>query len=492
MGFNFGAFAGGAAQGIQAGSNLADQMQQRQLRQAQLNSFNNNNLGEQAYYSSQIPGATPVPEGMHQGQGGIVPILSQMPVVGQIGRELGLWGPMPTSPQAAQPYAGGQGASQGGGMAPPPMQGAPQPFASQGAPMGQPAPRPQGQAPVSGGTPMAAVAEAIDRANPGLRTTNPQAFAAAVKIGVQHLQESEKMSLERDLTRAQTSNIGSQADVNRAQVADMQGPGADLKRAQIGNIQSETSLRGEQIKAIGPEIKLKEAQQKLEELKADNAQVQMRLEEAKLNAQVGDYASQREYRDAQIAQMRAQRLLNMQEQKLKDIKTRAEVDELKARSSLHESKASGSGVVNKDKQINGEITKAAVQLRHYEDMERQLLQSINPNEPRIKALLAETRPFIQAYRARVQDLEGQLSTAKPPAAPTPSAEIPAPRQQELDKISSKFLELQGKSDKEGVQRLITLMSSKGVPAHEIQWAIENARNKMSAPTTSQVQVPQSR
>lgn len=494
MGFNFGAFAGGAADGMATGSQMADQMQQRKLRQAQMNALTNGQLGEQAYVQSMMPGAVPMPQGGND-QGGIVPMLSQMPVVGAIGRELGLWGEMPGASSAPQPY--GQAAP-----APQPGQGMPQhamagPSQAPGrpAPTSQ-APQPQAQpAPQAGQQPATAqdVAMAIDRANPGLRTSNPAAFAQAVQIGVNHMMESQKFQQQGKLVDSQIA--GQQADA-----AYKSGPATNLAGAQADNTRAMTEVHQGEAKLAPQKLKLEEAKVKLEELKNTQAQAEMRLKEAESTAKVGDFSSQREWRDAQIANMRAERLRKNQETKIKELETKSKISEMESRVDLNEShgrlydsQAGAAGTSRaKDKEVNVALGKAQMQLRHYENMERQLLQSINLNDPRIKALRAEIAPFIQENRARVQELEGQLSTAKKaPAATTQSApqEIPAPRQQDLAKVSAKLLEFAKTNDTASAQRLVDAMKAKGIPPHEIQWAMQHARTLgNSAPVT----VPQSR
>lgn len=501
MGFNLGAFAGGMSGGLETGSQMADQRELRRLRAAQLGQLNAGNQGQQAWVNSMIPGGQPMPQGAG-GQQGIVPILSNMPIIGQLGRELGLWGDVPQQP-AAQPMAGqpprfdlgGQGQPQGGGMPQQPSQGAPQaPQPPAQAP--SPSPMPVGQ-PAAQASPTSAnaIAMAIDKANPGLRASNPAAFAQAVQMGIAHVQESEKAKLQSDLTRSQISGQDAENVYKGAQTQNLQGPQADLTRANTENIKSQTEVHKGEALLAPAKLKLEQAKQKHEELKANAAQAKMALDEAETNAKVGDFTSQRQWRDAQIANMRAERLLKAQDQKIKETKLGSEVDELKSRAkmneqhgNLYESQAGVAGTSRaKDKEVNVALGKAQMQLRHYENMDRQLRQSMNPNDPRIKQLQQEIQPFIQENRARVQELESQLSTAKkaPEAQATP--EIPAPRQQELSKVSAKVLEYANSNNKEGVAKLVQALKAKGIPEHEIQWALENARTMSnSAPTTPQV------
>lgn len=491
MGFNLGAFAGGAASGIESGVSLNDQIQARKLREAQLNAFNNANLGQQAWTNAQIPGMTPVPQGANQG--GIIPILQQLPLVGQLGRELGIWGPTPAAAQPPMPAF--QGGAPTGGMP------AGQPSA---APQASPAPAASAQPPSAvpgmgqnAAPSMQAVAQAVDAANPGLRQSNPAAFSEAVKLGYKYAQEQAAAALDTRFKEAQITGMGSENKLREAQAANLPVQ-SDLTRAQIRNQEAEISLKGEELKQKPAELAIKQATLKLEQAKQEAAQNKMRLDEAEANAKIGDYKSQAEWRDAQIANLRSERMLKMQEQKLKELKGSAEVQELGSRSKKQEAEAGyyerkGLTDADQDKLINQELTKSQVQLRFHENQINDLLTSMNPNDPKIKARITEHAKAATAYRARVQDLEGQLSTAKKPetgTAPNPfqNTEITPQRQTELGKISQKFLDLSRSNDTAGAARLVEIMKQKGMPAHEIQWALDNARTlSNSAP-----QVPQSR
>ena len=78
----------------------------------------------------------------------------------------------------------------------------------------QPVP-PQGQ---GGGMPVTlqALATTIDRANPGLRQSNPRAFAQAVQIGMQQLQAMQGQQQETALNQAKIQELESQAEMQRA------------------------------------------------------------------------------------------------------------------------------------------------------------------------------------------------------------------------------------------------------------------------------------
>ena len=401
MGFNFGAFAGGAAKGIEAGTNLADQIQQRKLREAQLNAFSAEQLGKQAYATSLIPGMQPIPAGANNG--GNTPLLSRIPIIGDVGEAFGLWGPVPSPAAPAGPQMAASGSMPG---SPAPMPSAPS--APPQAPGAAPSPSPMGN-------PMVAnVATAIDRANPGLRQANPAAFAAAVQIGVEQMMQQQKFGLETDLTRAQ-----------------------------IGKMKSDEGLT-----------------------------------------------------QAQIAKMRADRMLEMGKKKLAEGKNAAEIENLKAQAGEHKAKVNyynqkATGAPDRDKAIKNELTQAGVQLRFHQGQINELMTSMNPTNPAIQARIKEHQAAAQAYTARVRDLEGQLSTApKKEEAPAPQ-EIKPERQTELGKVSNKILELSKTQDTAGVQRLVEMLKAKGVPPHEIQWALDNAR-KMSTTAPTTPQVPQSR
>lgn len=501
MGFNFGAFGKGLSEGITSGSNLLDQIQQRKLREAQLNAFNNANLGQQAFTNSMIPGATPVPYGASAG-GGIGGVLSQVPIVGQIGQELGLWGSPPGS--AAPMPAGGRAPQPGGGWTPqtvptpaPQASGrpAPAPAAPPAMPAGQPAPAPASQA--SGVPSPQAIASAVDTANPGLRQGNPAAYANAVRLAIEHANQAAGMQLDMDYKRAQITGMGSENDLRKAQAANIPVQ-TDLTRAQIQNQKMETEVKQGELLLQPQKQRIKEAELKLKEIEQDAAQAKMRLDEAEINAKNEDYGSQRELRDAQIANMRNERLLKMRKQKLDELKGTAEVGELSSRSAKQEAEAGyiakkGDLPADKDKLINTELTKAQMQLRFHQGQANDLLMSMNPNDPVIQQRIMAHNREAEAYGARVKDLEGQLSTAKKPEGavdnPFQQIDIPVPRQQELGKVSQKFLDFARNNDEAGAERLKNLLVSKGIPQHEINWILDNARVLgQTAPAT----VPQSR
>lgn len=482
MAFNLGAFAGGAAKGIESGVNLQDQLQQRKLREAQYNAFNAQNLGQQAFTNSLIPGMTPMPIGANPQAS--QPLLSRLPLIGPIGQELGLWGGVP----------GGQGAPPSPGM--PSPGGQPPAMASQ-PPAPSPAAPPGGQ-PAGPPDMIQAVAQAVDQANPGLRMSNPAAFSAAVMLGVEHAKAQAATQLDTDFKRAQITGMGSENKLREAQALNIPAQ-TDLTREQIKTQQAETDIKKEELKLTGPKLKLKQAEIKLKEAEQDAVQSKLRLEEAEINAKVGDYKSQREWRDAQIAKARADRQLEIRKQKTQEAKTQAEMDKMITEGKVNEARA---GYLNRkdlgpeanDKRVMQELTKAQVMLRHHQDMKARLLTSINPNDKRIKALVAENDSEITRYAAEVAELEGELSSNKKPETTSPQAtpvktEVPPARQQELGKISNKFLELAKRNDMEGAKRLKDLMVSKGIPQHEIEWALQNAR-QMGTASSNQPQVPQ--
>lgn len=494
MGFNFGALAGGMAEGIESGVNLRDQILARQLKQAQLNAFNNNNLGQQAWTNAQIPGMTPMPQGANPGGGGVIPILQQLPLVGQLGQELGLWGPTPAAAQPPMPSP--QGSAPMGGM--PRGQPSPAPQPQAGSAPAQAPSQPVGQNAASttstGAPSIQDVAMAVDKANPGLRQSNPAAFSEAVKLGFKYAQEQAATALDTRYKESQIAGMGSENKLREAQAANLPVQ-SDLTRAQIENQRAETDVKKGELLLQPQKLKLEEAKVKLEEAKQEAAQNKMRLDEAEANAKVGDFQSQREWRDAQIANLRSERMLKMQKQKFEELKGSAEITELGSRSKKQEAEAGyydrkGLTDTDQDKLINQELGKAQVQARFHDNQINDLLTSMNPNDPKIKARIQDHMRSAAAYRERVKTLEGQLSTAPKPTVDNPfeQTEIAPARQTELGKVSQKFLELSKSNDTEGARRLAESMKAKGFPPHEIQWALDNARQlSKTAPM-----VPQSR
>src|SRR4029450_13753598 len=87
MGFNFGAFAGGTADGIATGSTLADQQLSRQLKQQQLQEYLNAQAAQRAFTNVAIPGADAMP-GTPQQLGSGTPTMMQLPIIGPVARGL--------------------------------------------------------------------------------------------------------------------------------------------------------------------------------------------------------------------------------------------------------------------------------------------------------------------------------------------------------------------------------------------------------------------
>lgn len=481
MAFNFGALAGGISQGLSTGVNLADQMQLRKLREAQLNQFNANNLANQAYTNALIPGMAPMPVGADQDRSNLN-ILRRMPLIDTLGRQLGLWGDIPNSQyplhQGAQPPAYGNA-----------QQLAPQqPSASQSA--GQPAISPGVPGPQSSGLPAdaATIAAAIDKANPGLRMSNPQAYAAAVKLGIEYAQQQAQFNLENAYKRASIEDIGAQTKMRQAQTEAIPEETA-FKREQTATQKVETEIKQGELKLQPTKLDLEKAELELKNRQADAVQADLRLREAENNLKAGNYQSEKEWRDAQMANLRAERMYKIQQQKLAVIKENSEATEREARTRKENAQADwyerrGTTPEDKDKVINEELTKAGVNFRFHNNEINRLLTSINPNDPQVKARIAEHQRAATAYGARMKDLEGQLSTAPKPTAP---AEITPARQTELDKVANQLVNLSKTNDVQGAQRLVQLMKDRGFPQNEIDWVLQRGRTlSQSAPTPAQV------
>lgn len=206
---DFGSFAGGLSSGMQQGINSLDRLQLTKLRRQQLQEQQAQSLGGQAYYNSLFPGAMPMDQTQDK------PWISQVPIVGpaisnlfdlQGGQARGQVQP---SPQMAQ----GQGV-------PAPSEGAPiQPLPQQPSPAQRP-PMPEVNPafrPAEGEQNMLQrAAQAIDRANPGLRQNNPQAFAFAVQRAIEVMQGMNTQQATLEHLRAQTGEIGARSEMERA------------------------------------------------------------------------------------------------------------------------------------------------------------------------------------------------------------------------------------------------------------------------------------
>lgn len=217
MGFNFGAFGSGLSEGIGQGVSIQDQQLSRQLKQQQLQEYLNNQAAQRAMTNVAMPGASAMP-GTPGNPGSGTPLLAQMPFLGPIVRGfqgagdmfknfLPSTGPedtaMPPPPQAPQG---------------PPPQAAPTQAAPSPAPAAQSAPTDQGGAPIPGMQVYSVVAQAIDRANPGLRTSNPQAFSAAVQLGVNHIKDYATNQAAISKQNAETTHLGAQTEAEKSKV----------------------------------------------------------------------------------------------------------------------------------------------------------------------------------------------------------------------------------------------------------------------------------
>lgn len=202
MTFNLGYFGGGFSQGMNNAFTNMDKLQEIRLRRQALQDWQNQQAAQAAYGNYLYPGSTPVP----QPGGGEQPFLSKVPILGDIGGALGLWDQPPEAYQPGmpqQPMATGPQAAAGpppridlGGGAPP--QGPATAVAPPQAPA-QPA-APQAAAGMPPG--MGEIAAAVDRANPGLRARNPQAFISAVQMVYQQQTGEQTTQLTADKTRA--------------------------------------------------------------------------------------------------------------------------------------------------------------------------------------------------------------------------------------------------------------------------------------------------
>lgn len=213
---NFGALAGGTADGIQAGSTLADQALSRHLKQQQLQEYLNAQAGQRAFTNMAIPGMGAMP-GTPQQPGSGLPTMMQLPIVGPIAR-----GFQDAGNAFGDLLGFGSGSpAQGGSMPPVPTPSAGPSMASS-QPAAQPAPAQEGApaaAPILPGMEtMQKVAQAIDKANPGLRTQNPQAFAQAVEIAMKRVNDYQAAQLEAGKTGAEVSRLNAQTKAEESKV----------------------------------------------------------------------------------------------------------------------------------------------------------------------------------------------------------------------------------------------------------------------------------
>lgn len=214
MGFNFGAFGSGMSEGIQTGSTLADQQLSRQLKNQQLQEYLNAQAAQRAFTNVSIPGANAMP-GTPQQPGSGTPTLAQLPIVGPLVRGAQSAG------NAFSDFFGG-GPSDGS-MSPPP--GQTQVAATPPAPIRNENFDPANTPPVTdasyqlpGMQARAVVAQAMDRANPGLRQSNPQVFAQAVQLGVDHVQKQLGNEAAIAKQNAEVGHLGAQTEAEKSKV----------------------------------------------------------------------------------------------------------------------------------------------------------------------------------------------------------------------------------------------------------------------------------
>lgn len=217
MAFNLGALAGGLSEGLESGANINNKNLAAGLSKDQLMQLRAQHAGQQAFMNTLIPGATPTPNPEISGIDNMkMPAMSQMPVIGDIGRAAGIWA-QPPEPAGGMPMPGRNPMGTGGGAAPSP---APQPMPQQ-----QPgiAVRQEGNQPPIESHPgmMAnmspqAIAAAIDKANPGLRQRDPAAFAHAVEFGMQQVAAITQQGQQSQLNQAQVGHLNAQSEMERA------------------------------------------------------------------------------------------------------------------------------------------------------------------------------------------------------------------------------------------------------------------------------------
>lgn len=252
MGFNLGAFAGGTADGMQAGSKLANDSMARTLTQQQIQDYQNAQVAQSAFANMLMPGMTPMPT-MTQPGGAGLPAMAQMPILGPISRGIDAIGDF---------FSGG------------PAPGSKPPVGDQ-QPFGNPAPQPQASAPAGGmpqpapsapggqpaGLPpqVQAIATAIDRANPGLRASNPRAFAQAVMLGIKQVQDFAGQELERAKAGADIKSKEADVPLKEAQ-GNMYKQHGELYRARADNPTPGKTQDDVVRRQIGDQIKANEVQ----------------------------------------------------------------------------------------------------------------------------------------------------------------------------------------------------------------------------------------
>lgn len=246
MGFNFGALAGGMADGWQAGVDLTSKGMQQQLTANQLQEYANAQAAQRAFTNMLIPGAQPMP-GTPEQPGSGLPTMAQLPIIGPIAR--GVQG----AGQAFGDLLGVGGGPQASSA--PPQSGA-RPAMPQATPQSAPAapaaPGPQ-TASLGGGIPgmpnAQMIAQAIDQANPGLKQRNPDAFAAAVNMGMQQIARFQDQQMAAAKSRAEIGKIESEVPLNKAKV------GTEEAKAGYYSERSRNPSGKDPVKAVNDEIR---------------------------------------------------------------------------------------------------------------------------------------------------------------------------------------------------------------------------------------------
>jgi hypothetical protein len=190
---DWGSFLGGAADGLSQGEKNVGQRQKNKMDNLAYQDALTQQAANQAVMNAIYPGSKPIPS--PQQQGGL-PSLAQAPVIGPLGNALGLW-----QQPAERPGIPQQGVA---GPQPPTttQRGVPTPATPQ--PTFQPDMQPQ------------QIAILVDRANPGLRQTNPQAFVAAVQLAQQQMQQMRMGNLDTAYKGAQVKELGARGELEQA------------------------------------------------------------------------------------------------------------------------------------------------------------------------------------------------------------------------------------------------------------------------------------
>jgi len=229
---DWGSFAGGLSSGMDRGITNVGNLQRDRMLRLQLEQQKAQQQGQQAYMNTLFPGSQSVP----QPSGIQLPHLAQLPVIGPMGEAAGLWKQPPEMQPSTMGMQAPQGMSVGPGTPPVPGGGMPAPQmnpAFHSMPGAQPMPQQpqQGMVPpavrqeqgqtvesvpgFTSGMQVQQIAAAIDKANPGLRQNNPQAFVAAVQYAQQQVAELTQQHTEQAYKGAQAEELGARAEMER-------------------------------------------------------------------------------------------------------------------------------------------------------------------------------------------------------------------------------------------------------------------------------------